>query len=60
MIDLLSCHFSLVYTPPQRVSVNESLWKFPGRWQQVVYIPDKCVCFRVKVYKLMVNEDKMS
>lgn len=56
----LSHHFSSVYTPPRRMSVDESLWKLLGHWQHIDYMPDKHVRFRVKVYKYEVSEGKMS
>ncbi|XP_042888419.1 piggyBac transposable element-derived protein 4-like [Penaeus japonicus] len=38
-----------------RISVDESLWKFRGRFRAVQYIPVKHAHFGVKVYKLAMS-----
>nr|XP_027219050.1 piggyBac transposable element-derived protein 4-like [Penaeus vannamei] len=56
VIETLQRRFSSVYTPPRKITVDEFLWKFRGRLVAVTFNPSKCSRFRVKVFKLTVNE----
>jgi len=55
-IEILQRQFSSVFTPPRRITVDESLWKFRGRFVAVTYNPSKRSRFGVKVYKLAASE----
>ncbi|XP_063602656.1 piggyBac transposable element-derived protein 4-like [Penaeus indicus] len=46
----------VVYTPPRRITVDESLWKFQGHFAAVTFNSSMRAHFGVKVYKLVVSE----
>ncbi|XP_069992307.1 piggyBac transposable element-derived protein 4-like [Penaeus vannamei] len=56
VIETLQPQFSSVYTHPRRITVDESLWKFRGRFAAVTFNPNKRSRFGVKVYKLAISE----
>ncbi|XP_042866646.1 piggyBac transposable element-derived protein 4-like [Penaeus japonicus] len=55
IIEHLKKNCPSVYTPPQWITVNESLWKFRGRLKFVTYNPTKRARFGLKIYKLCVS-----
>ena len=52
VVDCLSKQFAEVFTPGQKVCVDESLWRFKGRHHAIQFIPSKRARFGLKVYKL--------
>ncbi|XP_042894239.1 piggyBac transposable element-derived protein 4-like [Penaeus japonicus] len=55
VIELLQKNCQPVYTPPQWIAVDESLWKFRGRLKFVTYNPTKRARFGLKICKLCVS-----
>ncbi|XP_042891946.1 piggyBac transposable element-derived protein 4-like isoform X3 [Penaeus japonicus] len=54
VISMLNQQFSSVYTPPRRITVNESLWRFQGRFCNINFTHNKRARFGVKMHKLCV------
>ena len=52
IMDLLSLRFREVYTPSQKVCVDESLFRYRGRHHAVQYIPSKRARYGLKAYKV--------
>jgi len=46
------CHFSKFYNPSEHLAVDEVIVKFKGRVLFKQYIPKKCKCFSIKMFKL--------
>ncbi|XP_042864745.1 piggyBac transposable element-derived protein 4-like [Penaeus japonicus] len=57
VIDAISRQFSSVYVPSQKVTVDESLWRFQGRFCSIIFNRTKRARFGVKVYKLCISDD---
>ncbi|XP_042887703.1 piggyBac transposable element-derived protein 4-like [Penaeus japonicus] len=55
IVQLLQKNCLEAYTPPQCITVDESLWKFRGRLSFVTYNPSKRARFGLKIYKLSVS-----
>jgi len=51
VVDELVSNFKTAYIPTQKISTNESLWKFKGRLIFRQYNPSKRARFGIKVYR---------
>ncbi|XP_047479079.1 uncharacterized protein LOC125032114 isoform X2 [Penaeus chinensis] len=58
VMDTLQRTFKEVFTPEEKIAVDESLWAYRGRHHAVQYNPSKRARFGMKVYKLCSSDGK--
>ena len=56
ILDMILNKFNSCYTPNKKISIDESLLKFTGRFKYTHYIPNKSAVRGIKIYKLCESE----